>query len=76
MEALLQASVTDSRDAIYFNERHTVHGIPHKHGACLEATTNFFNPFVIERHPLWPLAVGDVARFSSLPEVFALEILV
>lgn len=76
MQALFQALATDSASAIYFNERRTVQRIPHKHGARLEATTNFLNPFVIERHPHWPLVVRDVARFSSLPEVFAREIFV
>ena len=70
MGALFNASATDCD----FNERRTVYRIPHKHGACLEATTNLLNPFVVERHPLWPLAVWDVARLCRLPEVIALEV--
>ena len=48
---------------------HTIQGIPSEHGACLEATTNLLHPFVVERHPLGPLVVRDVAWLSRLPEV-------
>jgi hypothetical protein len=59
-----------------FNARRTVKWIPGKHRACLEATTNFLNPFIIERHPRGPLAVRDVTRLGRLPEVICLKITV
>ena len=54
----------------------TIQGIPGKHGACLETTTNLFHPFVVESHPWGPLALWDVAWLSRLPEVVGLEVLV
>ncbi len=57
-----------------FDAERTVQGVPREHGACLEATTNLLDPFVVESHPAGPLAVRDVARLSRLPEVVGLKV--
>ena len=52
----------------------TIQGIPGEHSACLEATTDFLHPFVVESHPLGSLAVRDIAWLSRLPKVVGLEV--
>ena len=61
---------------IHFSERRTIQGKPNENGARLEATTDLLYPIVIERHPLWPLAIWDVARLGRFPEVISLEVFV
>jgi hypothetical protein len=56
------------------NARRTIKWVPSKYGTCLEATANFLNPFIIERHPRGPLAVRDVTRLGRLPEVIGLKV--
>ena len=61
---------------LQFSERRTIQGKPNENGACLEATTDLVYPVVTERHPLWPLAIWDVARLGRFPEVVSLEVFV